>query len=121
MAAHNDFGSAGEQLAADFLQKKGYCIRHRNWRAGRNELDIVAEKNGELVVVEVKSRKDNTYGNPYEAIDGRKIRRIVSATDTYLKVFSLDLFVRFDIITVTGNDGNYNIEHIEDAFYPPLW
>ena len=50
MAEHNLLGQAGEDLAADFLLSKGYYIRHRNWRAGRHELDIIAVQDGTLVV-----------------------------------------------------------------------
>ena len=58
MAEHNEFGKEGETAAADFLTEKGYSILHRNWRCGKKELDIVAKYNNELIVVEVKSRKD---------------------------------------------------------------
>ena len=57
MAEHNDFGNLGEKMAREYLQKKGYVIRHTNWFYQKDELDIVAEYNGELIVVEVKSRK----------------------------------------------------------------
>ena len=56
MAAHNELGKEGELLAANHLQSEGYVIRHRNWRCGHKELDIVAEKDGTLVFVEVKTR-----------------------------------------------------------------
>lgn len=120
MAEHNLLGQAGEDLAADFLLSKGYYIRHRNWRAGRHELDIIAVHDGTLVVVEVKTRRNGSFGDPYEAIDERKIRSIVWSTDAYLRRFNLDMPVRFDVIAVTGNAASHSIEHIEDAFYPPL-
>lgn len=120
MADHNTFGKAGEDEAAAFLQGQGYRIRHRNWRSGRKELDIVADDGKELIVVEVKSRKDTEYAMPEDAVDGKKIRRIVTATDAYIKHFRLDMPVRFDIITVVGSKGNLKIEHIKEAFYPPI-
>ncbi len=55
MAAHNELGKEGELLAANHLQSEGYVIRHRNWRCGHKELDIVAEKDGTLVFVEEKT------------------------------------------------------------------
>ena len=121
MAAHNELGREGEEEAARFLTEKGYTILHRNWRAGRKELDIVARQGRLLVVVEVKTRRDDTFGLPEDAVSDRKIRRIVSSTDTYLRKFAIDLPVRFDIITVTGNEPPYRVEHIEEAFYPPIW
>ena len=72
MAEHNEFGKEGETAAADFLTEKGYSILHRNWRCGKKELDIVAKYNNELIVVEVKSRKDIRFGNPEEAVNDRK-------------------------------------------------
>lgn len=56
MARHNDLGKEGEDAAAAYLIKKGYVIRHRNWFFDKFELDIVAEKDHTLVIVEVKSR-----------------------------------------------------------------
>ena len=62
MAEHNDLGKEGEDEAVRYLTEKGYCILHRNWRRGRNELDIIATKDGQLVFVEVKTRRNETYG-----------------------------------------------------------
>lgn len=121
MADHNELGKEGEEAAARYLQEKGYTIRHRNWRAGKKELDIVAECGNELVVIEVKTRKNRLFGNPEDAVTGKKIRRIVASTDAYLRKFAIDLPVRFDIITVVGEEAPFTMEHIEEAFYPPIW
>ncbi len=121
MSGHLTLGKAGEDLAVKHLQEKGYFILHRNWRSGHKELDIVARKDEELVVVEVKTRRNNLYGNPEDAIDDRKIRKIVTATDAYMNRYRVDLPVRFDIITIVGQEEPYQIEHIEDAFFPPIW
>ncbi len=121
MASHNELGRKGESAAALFLEKNGYTIRHRDWRSGKRDLDIVAEKDGELVIVEVKTRKDTEFGNPEDAVSPQKIRHIIESTDEYLKKFELDLPVRFDIISVTGTDSPFKIEHIENAFLPPIW
>lgn len=121
MAAHNELGKEGEDEAVRFLERQGYQIRHRNWRSGRKELDIVAEHQGELIVVEVKTRRDQRFGTPEESIGEAKIRRIVSSTDAYLRKYSIDLPVRFDIISITGTELPLEIEHIINAFYPPIW
>ena len=121
MAAHNKLGKAGEEAATAYLEREGYVIRDRNWHQGHLELDIIAAKDGELVVVEVKTRTSTDYQEPYEAVDEQKIRRIVRATDAYLKQMNLDSPVRFDIITAVGEEGSLRIEHMEDAFYPPLF
>lgn len=121
MAQHNDLGKGGEEMAVNLLLAKGYNIRHRNWRCGHKELDIVAERGNLLVIVEVKTRKATTFGSPEEAITNGKIRRIVSSTDAYLRKYMIDKPVRFDLITIVMGDNEPQVNHIEDAFYPPLF
>lgn len=121
MNEHLTLGKTGEDIAAKYLQERGYFILHRNWRSGHKELDIVARDGEELVIVEVKTRRNDLYGNPEDAIDDRKIRKIVSATDSYVRKYRVDLSIRFDIITIIGQEEPYQIEHIEDAFFPPIW
>ena len=87
MAKHNELGKEGETEAAEYLISKGYTIRHRNWRSGKRELDIVAQKDGELVIVEVKTRRNDEFGRPEEAITDRKIRNIIISTDAYIQRF----------------------------------
>jgi putative endonuclease len=120
MAVHNEFGIEGEDKAANYLLREGYTILERNWKSGRKELDIVAEKDGTLVVVEVKARKSNKYGNPEEAVTPTKIRNTVLAADAYIRFNRIDLPVRFDIISVLSSNGDV-INHIEDAFRSPVW
>lgn len=120
MAIHNLLGKAGEEAAASYLERQGYVIRDRNWRKNHLELDIVALKDQELVVVEVKTRRNTDYIQPQDAVNWQKIRRIVIAADAYIKHYGLDLPVRFDIVTVVGDASSFQIEHIREAFYPPL-
>ena len=120
MAAHNELGKKGEELAAAHLLAEGYAIRHRNWRCAHKELDIVAEKDGLLVVVEVKTRSADFWLEPEMAVNRKKIQRLVTAADAYVRLFNLDSPVRFDIITLVKDAEGYHIrEHIEDAFYAP--
>ena len=121
MAEHNDLGKSGENAAVAYLEQKGYLIRDRNWRRGHFELDIVAAKNGELIIVEVKTRSDTDFALPQDAVTPQKIRRTVIAADTYIRLFQIDEPVRFDIIPVIGKTVNFRIEHIKEAFYPPLF
>lgn len=121
MAVHNELGKEGEEEAIQFLERQGYRIRHRNWRSGKKELDIVAEFQGELVVIEVKTRRNKRFGNPEESISEQKLRRIVTAADAYVRKFAIDSQVRFDIISLIGEKSPWEIEHIKDAFYPPIW
>lgn len=121
MATHNVLGKAGEDAAANYLERNGYEICHRNWRKNHLELDIVAAKEGELIIVEVKTRSNTQYVEPQDAVDWRKVRRIVVAADAYIKHFGIDAPVRFDIITVVGDAEDFQIEHIKEAFYPPVF
>lgn len=120
MAEHNQTGKDGEAAAVEYLRDKGYQILHVNWRKGRYELDIVAKTDEELVVVEVKTRSGIPLETPECAVDSTKMNHIIFAADLYIKIFDIEWPVRFDIISVTGYSPNYIIDHIEDAFYPPM-
>jgi len=120
MAEHNVLGKEGEAAAVAYLEEKGYRILHTNWRWGSYELDIVARTADELVIIEVKTRSFGSITNPEDAITNQKIKHIISATDFYIKYFDIDLPARFDIISIIGNRPNFEIDHIEDAFYPPV-
>ena len=81
----------------------------------------MAVYDGELIVVEVKTRSVGCLLPPEEAVDRKQIRRIVAATDAYIRYFNYRLPVRFDIITMQKENGRYSVqEHIEDAFYAPI-
>ena len=120
MAEHNELGKEGENAAINYLRENNYQIRHINWRCGRLELDIVAQTEEELVMIEVKTRSRTDWQLPEDSVNTTKIRRIIAAADCYIKYFNIDLPARFDIISVIGNYPNFEIEHIEDAFYPPV-
>lgn len=117
MAHHNDFGKIAEDLAADYLQKNGYKILVRNFRFKQNEIDIIAEKDDLIIIVEVKARSTDAFMLPQEAVTKGKIKSIVSAANHYMEEFNKDLEVRFDIISVLPDDNkNLIIDHIKDAF-----
>jgi len=120
MANHNNLGKDGELAAIAYLKEKGYQILHTNWQRGHLELDIVAQEDDELVFIEVKTRSPKTIVNPEDAVTGQKIRHLINAADSYIKCFDIDLSFRFDIISVIGNPPDFEIDHIEDAFYPPV-
>jgi putative endonuclease len=120
MAEHNELGKDGEFAAVVYLKESRYEILHTNWRKGHFELDIVAKTEDELVFVEVKTRSERSIIYPEDAVTNQKIRNIISAADIYIKLFDIDLPARFDIISIIGKSPNFEIEHIEDAFYPPI-
>lgn len=119
MARHNDFGKWGEGVAADYLESKGYSIIERGWRSGHKDIDLIAFKQGVLVFVEVKTRADNAYMLPQQAVDKRKIRLLMTAANRYVTSKNIDAEIRFDIVAITGTDySDCKIEHIEQAFLP---
>lgn len=119
MARHNAVGKWGETLAAEYLAGKGYAIVARNWKLQHFEIDIIAMHNNRLVFVEVKTRTD-ADDDPLNAIDRQKILRMTRAADAFVRNSDFHHEVQFDIIAITGNESNYHLEHIPDAFLPPL-
>lgn len=120
MAKHNILGHQGEDIAAGYLEKQGYEILDRNWMCGHKDLDIVAVDNGTLVIVEVKTRSSMEWGDPEDFVNDRKIRRIVHSADAYIRCNCLDMDVRFDIVSVIIDDELFKVEHIKEAFFPPV-
>ncbi|MDD5258744.1 MAG: YraN family protein [bacterium] len=106
-------GFAGEEKAADYLRELGYTIIEQNWCCTMGELDIVALDREALVFIEVKSRRETSYGLPQQAVNGYKQRQIIKAALGYIKSKGItDKDVRFDVVSVNGED----IELIENAF-----
>ena len=118
MAEHIDFGKQGEEIAVKYLMDKGYEILERNWRNRHKEIDIIAKDGEELVIVEVKTRKNNNYGEPDLAVTRQKQHLLIYAANAYIFRNNLDLDTRFDIVSIVFNDGNPVIDHIKDAFLP---
>lgn len=116
MAAHNDLGKIGEDLAVEFLLKKGYKIVARNFIYQKSEVDIIARKGKVLAIIEVKTRSTPDFGNPQEFVKGRQIQRLVKAVDFFVNEHDLDVEVRFDIIAIIKNKAGLKLEHLEDAF-----
>ena len=118
MATHNDLGNEGEELAVGHLVQNGWKILERNWRFGREELDIIAQKDDVLSIVEVKTRFSNFLGEPYEAVSKSKQKSIIRAANHFVEKNDLDLEVQFDIISIVLNKNQQKITHIEEAFSP---
>ena len=116
MAEHLITGAAGEQLACQWLQERGFAIVHRNWRHGHDELDIVARDGRFLVVVEVKTRSSDRWGDPEDAVDNKKQERLIRAAEELIHGTDEDLELRFDVISITHTPRGPEILHIPDAF-----
>jgi putative endonuclease len=120
MAESHDLGQSGEDKAAMYLLEKGYKILRRNWKAGRHEIDIIAETKEFIIFAEVKTRSEDYRLKPSEAVTHEKQRSIIFAADTFIRINNIDKESRFDIIQVFKQGDTFQIDHIEDAFYPTL-
>lgn len=117
MAQHNELGKKGEQLAVDFLLKNKYEIIERNYRFDKAEVDIIAQKDKILAIIEVKTRSTVDFGNPQDFVKPKQIKNLVKAVDEYINENNLDIEVRFDIIAIVKEKKGFSIEHLENAFY----
>ena len=120
MAAHNDIGKLGEDLAVKFLEEEGFVIYDRNYNYLKTEIDIVAMIEHELHFVEVKTRSNTEYSYPEEAVDEKKRLNIQKAAKFYLleRQF-VTIPAVFDVIAVSLDDPeNPEVTHFEDAWRP---
>ncbi|MBI4546701.1 MAG: YraN family protein [Ignavibacteriae bacterium] len=110
-------GTLGEDLAIDYLEKKGYRILERNFRYEHGEIDIIAEDNSVLVFVEVKARRSKLFGEPEEAVTPRKRNQLRKTADGYLFMNNIDdRECRFDVIAIEYEKNRPIIRHLIDAF-----
>jgi putative endonuclease len=107
-------GTYGEEQAISYLKNCGYVILEKKYRSGRNEIDIICEKGGVVVFVEVKKRWNEEFGTPLDAIDSNKIEKVTKTAQEYLYARGLleKCKIRFDVIGIQDN----KLEHIENAF-----
>lgn len=110
-------GDEGEQLVVEYLERGGYLIRDRNVRCRRGELDIVAEKGGVLVFVEVRTRTRSVWGDPSQTVTWAKQRKVILAAFEYCQRHGLfQRVIRFDVAAVLGRGRSGAVEHFIDAF-----
>jgi putative endonuclease len=105
-------GKSGEDKAAAFLRKKGYAVIKRNYRAKTGEIDIIAEKDGTLVFVEVKTRSTDAFGEGYQSVTHTKQDKIIRTAEFYLMENNMEKLCRFDVISIDNSE----ITHIINAF-----
>jgi putative endonuclease len=112
-----ELGKAGEKAAADLLRKRGYVVVGAGFLARRGELDLVCRRGKELVVVEVKTRTDDSFGTPFEAVGSRKRRALMSAAAEYRALAEWRGPIRYAVVGITlERDGGFKAELIEDPF-----
>lgn len=118
--AHLKSGRWGEKKAVRLLKSKGWKVVGERVRVGRHdELDIIAEDRGVLIFVEVKTRKNETFGRPFSAVNKEKRRCLSRAAVKYLKCKKITPdYIRFDVVEVIGEPRgkSFEIRHIENAF-----
>ncbi len=118
MDYNKDLGKKGEDLASDYLQKKGYKVIEKNFKARYGEIDIIVrDRSDTLVFVEVKTRVGDLYGEPVEAILPRKLHEVIKTAEFYLLKDNLDVDWRIDVVAVSLKEDQTieEIEHFENV------
>lgn len=110
-------GDEGENIALNHLLKNGYTLLERNWRCRKAEIDLIFKDEDVLVFVEVKTRKNNIYGEPEYFVGERQKSLYRDAASQYMEDISHLWEIRFDIVSVIKNDEEVGITHFKDAFY----
>lgn len=119
MSEHNELGSWGEQTACDYLTSQGYAIVARNYKIANHEIDIIATKGSRIAFVEVKTRR-SAMVDPALAVNRQRISRMTTAANAFMRSNNVPYSPQFDVITIVGMPGSYEIKHYPDAFRPPL-
>ena len=128
--ATNSFGELGERVAARWLERQGYTVLARRWRSGHRDIDVIAERDGIVAFVEVKTRAALEFGDPVEAVHAQKQRSLVRSAREWMArheravreaggasaLASGEREFRFDVIGVLLRDRTAWIRHIESAF-----
>jgi putative endonuclease len=123
--SNTKFGATGEDIAATYLEKLGYRILERNYRFEKAEVDLICfepaeiyEQGGELVFVEVKTRKGIGFGLPEEAVTTEKQRNVIKAAKAFLYERHMEGSpCRFDVVGILFKNGQPKIEHFKNAFW----
>ncbi len=118
MIEKHELGKRGEAFALHLLVSKGFQILETNWRFRKDEVDIIAQDKDFLVIAEVKTRSTHYFGEPFTAVTKKKQGFLIRAANAYIEKYDIDLECRFDIISIVFAENKYQVEHIEDAFYP---
>ena len=116
----NSHGPLGEQYACEFLEKQGYRILTRNYHTRYGEIDLVAEKDGILAFVEVKTRAFSSWESAAGAVTAAKQHKLILAAQQYLLDFPVERTPRFDVVAITTAVGEgfhvLSCEHLKGAF-----
>lgn len=110
-------GDKGEQLALHYLEKKGLKLISRNYRQRGGEIDLIMQEETALVFIEVRLRKSIQFGSALESVTAQKQQRLIQTAQYYLqKNTKLYAFYRFDVIGISPENNDFNINWVKDAF-----
>ena len=113
----NKLGKKGEDTAVKYLEKMNYKILKRNYKNRKGEIDIIAYYNGIIAIIDVKTRSNNKFGYPIDAVNGIKVNRIKECTKYYLYKEKVKFSaIRFDVIEIYKIKEQYVVNHIKNAF-----
>ena len=118
VAEHNAFGRLGEDEAALYLTSIGYTLRERNWRYGHEEIDLIADDFGEVVFVEVKTRRSERLTTALGDVDRFKQMHLMSAAYAYLSRYNVRPAFRFGVVPAVGEQPPYHLKHYVNVFPP---
>jgi len=118
MATHNNLGKIGEDIASRYLVEHGYSILETNWKLNHLEADIIATKDNFIILVEVKTRRSDVFGNPEEFIDIKKKRACIKLLNTYIQIHHRTEEARIDVMSIVLNENGVDVDLIPDAFSP---
>ena len=117
---HYHLGERGETVASAYLKKQGYKILEKNYRCKIGEIDLVVQKNGRVIFVEIKTRSSDAFGRPEESVHAAKQKKLIRLAQWYLKSHpKISGPVGFDVLALTGLEGSFSIRHIPQAFILP--
>lgn len=109
-------GRAGEQLAEHHLKQKGLTFIEKNFHSRHGEIDLIMQHHDALVFIEVRYRKNMDFGGAVASITPKKQNKIRKTALYYMQTRGREFNARFDVVAITGDDSNLNIEWIQNAF-----
>ena len=110
-------GQTGEAAAVRYIKKKKYKILELNHKNNLGEIDIIAEDQGVITFIEVKTRSNHSFGNPKEAVTKNKQRKISMVALAWLKSKKkIDAKARFDVVSIISHKTSMDIELVKNAF-----
>ncbi len=119
-AARQQLGRVGEAIAARWLRRRGWRLVAERFRSGHRDLDLIAERDGTVAFVEVKTRRRTGFGDPIEAVSWRKRRELIRSAMVWADRFGPPgASYRFDVVGIVVADDRARVRHVENAFVLP--